>query len=104
MSKKKTRKDLLVEYIDDDGVSGETAIIASAMVLMEAAEMCKNTADTDGMIRIAGAWFDIAKTLMNINEEEESKNRPFGFTVPEDIDGDNESTSGIEVRQKFRKL
>ena len=104
MAKKKTRKNLLVEYIDDDAVSPEAAIVASAMVLMEAAEMCKNTADTDGMIRIASAWFDIAKTLMNISEEEESKSRPFGFTVTEDVDGDDESTGIIEVRQKLRKL
>ena len=63
MAKKKTRKQLLIENIDDDAVSPEAAIVASSMVLMEAAEMCKSTADTDGMIRIAGAWFDIAKTL-----------------------------------------
>lgn len=100
MPKKKSRKELLVEYIDDDAVSGDGAIIATAMVLMEAAEMCKNTSDTDGMIRIASAWFDIAKTLMNITEEEESKSRPFGFTGIEEIDGDDESTSGIEVRKK----
>lgn len=104
MAKKKSRKDLLIEYIDDDGVSPETAIISSAMVLMEAAEMCKNTADTDGMIRIASAWFDIAKTLMNISEEEESKNKPFGFGMIEESDGDDESTGSIEVRKKSRKL
>jgi hypothetical protein len=104
MAKKKTRREELVEYIGDDGISGDTAIIASGMVLMEAAEVCKNTADTDGLIRIAHAWFDIAKMLMNYSEEEESKNRPFGFTALEEMSGDDESTSGAEVRSKFRKL
>ena len=104
MSKKKTRRDALVEYIGDEGISGETAIIASGMVLMEAAEVCKNTADTDGLIRIASAWFDIAKMLLDYSEEEQTKNKPFGFTALEDVSGNDESESVIEVRSKSRKL
>lgn len=102
--KKKDNRDFLVDYIGTEEISGESAIIASGIVLMQAAEICKAMSDTDGLIRIANAWFDIGKTLLNYVEEEETKNKPFGFGVMEEIGGIDQGESGIEVRKKSRKL
>ena len=106
MATKKHQRVKLVEYIGDDSISPDSALIAAGIVLMEAAELCKDQKDTEGLIRVANAWYDISKTLMDI-EDEESKKQPFGFglaQVGEDEDGDDESTGIIEVRKKPRQL
>ncbi len=103
---KKHERVKLVEYIGDDAISSDSALIAAGMVLMDAHMISKDMKDTDGLIRTANAWYEIAKLLMHSDEEEESK-QPFGFgliEVGEDEDGDDESTGGIEVRKKSREL
>jgi len=103
MATKKHQRVKLVEYIGDDAISPDSALIAAGIVLMEAAELCKDQKDTEGLIRVANAWFDISKTLMDASEEENKQ--PFGFglaEVGEDEDGDDESTGIIEVRKKSR--
>lgn len=94
----------LVEYIGDDAISSDSALIAAGMVLMDAHLISKDQKDTDGLIRTANAWYEIAKLLMHSDDEDESK-QAFGFglvEVGEDEDGDDESTSGIEIRKKSR--
>jgi len=103
MATKKHQRVKLVEYIGDDAISPDSALIAAGIVLMEAAELCKDQKDTEGLIRVANSWFDISKTLMDASEEESKQ--PFGFglaEVGEDEDGDDESTGIIEVRKKSR--
>lgn len=105
--KPKTPHDRLVEFINDEALSGESALLAAAICLMDSAEICKEMRDTDGLIRTANAWYDIAKTLLGISESDEEK-KPFGFAaielaeVGEEVDGTetDESTGRFKVRKE----
>lgn len=104
---KRDRRNKFVKYLGDDSVSSDSAIIAAGMSLMDAAEICQKTSDSEGLIRIANAWFDIAKTLLNISEEDEESKTPFGFGLVEEFDGDepessepDKSTGRFEIRKK----
>jgi hypothetical protein len=104
---KSNRRDKFVKYLGDDSVSADSAIIAAGMSLMEASEMCQKMGDSEGLIRIANAWYDIAKMLLNITEEEEESKTPFGFGLVEEVNGDDPESdkpdkgpSGPEIRKK----
>ena len=110
MARKKTPHDRLVELLGDVSLSTETAFIAAAINLMEAGEICKENRDREGLINVAEAWHDIAKSLGGV-EEEETK-RPFGFVAETEIveigeelgEPDDPSEGGIEVRKELGKL
>jgi hypothetical protein len=104
----KTPHEKLIEFINDDSLSGDSALLAAAICLMDSAEIAKDMKDIDGLIRTANAWYDIAKTLLGISETEEEK-RPFGFGVADLVelgeDEENgtelyESTDGIKIRKE----
>ena len=105
--KKKTQHDELVEFINDEALSGESALLASAICLMNGTRICKENNDVDGLIRIANAWYDIARMLISISDSTEEEKRPFGFGVPEpmktgeDHGFDADQSSGrIKVRKE----
>lgn len=96
----------LVEFINDESLSGDSALLAAAICLMESAEIAKEMKDTDSLIRTANAWYDIAKTLLDIPDVEEEK-KPFGFGMLElaelgEDDGveSDEGKSRIKVRKE----
>jgi hypothetical protein len=106
--KPKSQHERLIEFINDDTLSGDTALLAAAICLMESTELCKEMRDTDGLIRTANAWYDIAKTLLGISDTDEDK-KPFGFAavelaeVGEDEDdepGDDPRAGGIKIRKE----
>ena len=103
--KKKTEEDLLVEFIGDT-ISPESALLACSINLMRAGDIAKATADSEGLLKVARAWYDLAKYL---GGEEEDKSNPIGFlseleTVDDTGIEPDTGESGIEVRTKSRKL
>jgi hypothetical protein len=110
MVKKKSPHERLLEILGDDTLSPETAYVAAAINLMEAAELCKENRDAEGLLSIAKSWHDIARSMSGSSEDEEEK-KPFGFAaleltdIGEDIgESDDPRTGGVEVRQKSRQL
>ena len=106
MPKKKTEEDLLVEFIGET-ISPESAILACSINLMRAGDIAKQMQDTESLLKVSKAWYELARYLDGDKEEE--KSNPIGFTtlevdVDEPGDGPDESESGIEVRAKSRKL
>ena len=104
MVKKKTEEDSLVEFIGET-ISTESALLACSINLMRAGEVAKATADSDGLIKVAKAWYDLARYLGG--EVDEDKGNPIGFLAElETLDdpGDEPDTGegGIEVRTKLR--
>ena len=105
--KKKTRQDMLVEYLGEDIISGDSCLVAAAMSLMQCENICVENRDTEGLLRVANAWYSLGKVLMGISDHEEDK-KPFGFGLVDMEDeedyGDDENPSRIKVRKEFRKL
>ena len=106
MVKKKTEEDLLVEFIGET-ISTESALLACSINLMRAGDVAKATADSDGLIKVAKAWYDLARYLGG--EQDEDKSNPIGFlseleTVDDTGIEPDTGESGIEVRTKSRKL
>lgn len=106
VTKKKTEEDLLVEFIGET-ISTESALLACSINLMRAGDIAKATADSEGLIKVAKAWYDLARYLSG--EQDEDKSNPIGFlseleTLDEPGNEPDEGESGIEVRTKFRKL
>lgn len=104
MAKKKTEEDLLVEFIGET-VSTESALLACSINLMRAGDVAKATADSDGLIKVAKAWYDLARYLGG--EEDENKSNPIGFlaeleTVYDTGNEPDAGEGGIEVRTKPR--
>jgi hypothetical protein len=105
MPRKKTEEDLLVDFIGDT-ISTESALLACSINLMRAGDIAKQMQDTESLLKVSKAWYELARFLGG--EEEEDKHNPIGFTVLETVDepGDDsdESEGGIEVRTKSGKL
>ena len=104
--KKKTEEDFLVEFIGDT-ISPESALLACSINLMRAGDIAKATADSDGLLKVARAWYDLAKYLGG--DQEEDKSNPIGFlaeleTVDDTGSDPDAGEGGIEVRTKSRKL
>lgn len=103
MPKKKSPEYEVVEFIGEE-ISMETALLASAMNLMTARKIAQKSEDTESLIRIAGAWYDIAKFLYSEDEVKGGQSTHFGFASLEDVDDPgteaDDGTSGTEVRSK----
>ena len=105
MGKRKHSEDEeLIDFIGET-ICTESALLASSINLMRAGNIAKVSGDCDSLIRIAEAWYDIAKFLSSSDEDEEEKSKPIGFTSAlETLDdpGNEPDTgeSGIEVRKK----
>jgi hypothetical protein len=111
MVKKKGPHERLLELLADDTLSPDTAYIAAAISLMEASELCKENRDSEGLLSIAKAWHDIAKSMGGTPTDEDEEKKPFGFAsleltdIGEEVgESDDPRKGGIEVRQKSRKL
>lgn len=106
MPKAKTEEDLLVEFIGDV-ISPESALLACSINLMRAGDIAKQMQDTESLLKVSKAWYELARYLSGDKEDERSN--PIGFTMLEvDIDepgdGAYEGEGGIEVRKKSREL
>lgn len=106
MPRKKGEDEELVEFIGET-ISSESALLASAINLMRAGDIAKTTADPESLLKVAKAWYDLARYLSG-DEDDDSKQNHFGFAALETMNDPgnepDESESGIEVRQKSRKL
>lgn len=106
MARKKGEDEELVEFIGET-ISSESALLAAAINLMRAGNIAKNTADSEGLLKVAKGWYDLARYLSG-NEDDGSKENHFGFASLEAIvdtgNEPDESESGIEVLKKSRKL
>jgi hypothetical protein len=104
MAKKKTEEDELIDFIGET-ICTESALLACSITLMRAGNIAKESKDAESLLKIAGAWHDLAKYL---GGDEEEKPNPIGFTTLETLDesGDEPDAGegGIEVRTKSRKL
>jgi hypothetical protein len=103
MGKKKTEEDKLIEFIGET-ISTESTLLACCLTLMRAGNVAKDSEDSEALIKVAKAWYDLAKYL---GEPEDDRPNPIGFTsVLETFDepGDESDAGegGPEVRKKFR--
>ena len=104
MGKKKTEEEQLVDFIGET-ISTESALLACAITIMRAGNIAKNKENADALLKVAKAWYDLARYLGG----EEDKPNPIGFTSTlETLDepGDEPDTGegGIEVRKKSGQL
>jgi len=103
MAKKKRPEEEVVDFIGDE-ISMETALLASAMNLMTARKIAEKAEDADSLIRVAGAWYDIAKFLYSEDEEKNGHTSHFGFAALEESDDPgteaDDSSGGTEVRSE----
>lgn len=101
MPKKKNPEKEVIDFIGEE-ISMETALLASAMNLMTARKVAEKAEDAESLIRIAGAWYDIAKFLYSEDEVKGGQTAHFGFASLEDLDEPrteaDDSASGTEVR------
>lgn len=105
MGKKKTEEDQLIEFIGET-ISTESALLACSLTLMRAGNIAKDSEDSEALLKVAKAWYDLAKYL---GGDEEEKPNPIGFistleTLDEPGDEPDAGEGGIEVRTKSRKL
>lgn len=105
MAKKKGEDEELIEFIGES-ISSESALLACSINLMRAGNIAKSCSDSESLLKIARAWYDLAR-YMDGNLEEEKSNH-FGFAALETINDpgseSDEGEGGIEVRKKSRKL
>lgn len=106
--KQKTEENRLVEFIGES-ISPESAILAAAINLMRAGDIAKENGRDEILVKVAHAWYAIAKFLNGSSEDDDpERSHPFGFTALETVNGPgdepHESESGIEVRKKSRQL
>lgn len=103
--KKKGEDDDLVEFIGET-ISSESVLLACAINLMRAGDIAKLCADSESLLKVAKAWYDLARYLDGHYEDD--KTTHFGFaaleTINEPGNEPDESEGGIEVRKKSRKL
>jgi len=101
--KKKNEEDLLVDFIGET-ISTESALLACSINLMRAGNIAQATADSEGLLKVAKAWYGLARYLGG--EQDDEKNHHFGFAALETVDDPgsepDEGESGIEVRTKSR--
>jgi len=105
MGKKKTEEDQLIEFIGET-ISTESALLACSLTLMRAGNIAKDTEDSDALLKVARAWYDLAKYL---GGDEEERSNPIGFTsaletLDEPGDEPDAGEGGIEVRKKSGQL
>lgn len=104
MPKKKTEDEDLADFIGDT-ISSESALLACSINLMRAGDIAKACADSEALLKVSKAWYDLARYL---DGHEDDKPAHFGFAALEAINGPgsepDEGESGIEVCQKPRKL
>lgn len=99
---KRIREDeQLVEFIGEV-ISTESAILASSINLMRAGNIAKESSDPETLIKVAMAWYDLAKLLSGEEDEGgDEKKHHFGFAALEILDepGDdpNKGEGGPEV-------
>jgi len=102
-NKKKTPEDHLIDFIGEE-VNSETAIIASAINLVYAGKIAKKDRNSDHLIRIAEAWYSLARMLGSLEDSVDEKTKVFGFGALETIHDPgsepDEGESGTEVRSK----
>lgn len=85
MAKKKKKKhieDKLTNHIGSNVLSGEACLISAAISLVESGDMYKKNKDAEGLLRVSMAWYDLGRTLLGIDDQDEPV-RPFGFGVVE---------------------
>lgn len=107
MAKKpKTEEEKLVDFIGET-ICTESALLAASINLMRAGDIAKESGDSDSLIRVAHAWYDLAKFLSGPEDgsENEDKGSPIGFLAELEILDEpgtepDEGASGIEVRKK----
>ena len=91
-----------------DAISMESSLFASSVNLVRAGKFATDKQDIESLIRIAKAWYDIARYLGG--EDEEDKKQPgFGFvTLESELDDPgiepDEDQGGTEISTKSRKL
>jgi hypothetical protein len=105
MGKKKTEEEQLVDFIGET-ISTESALLACAITIMRAGNIAKNKENADALLKVAKAWYDLARYL---GGEEEDKPNPIGFTstletLDEPGDEPDAGEGGPEIRKKSRKL
>lgn len=105
MAKKKTEEERLVDFIGET-ISMEAAILACSMTLMRAGNIARDSKDSEALLKVARAWYDLAKYL---GGEEEDRPHPIGFTstletLDEPGDEPDKSEGGPEISKKSRKL
>ena len=107
MPKKKKPEDEVVSFIGDE-ISMETSLLASAINLMTARRIAEKSEDAESLIRIASAWYDIAKFLYSEDEVKDGQSNHFGFASLEEFDEPgteaDDGTSGAKIRKESRKL
>lgn len=105
MTKRRTEEDLLVEFIGET-ISVESSLLACAINLMRAGNIAKTESDAESLLKVAKAWYDLAKYLDG--NEDDDKSHHFGFAALETVDGTgsepDESEGGPEIFEKSRKL
>ena len=105
MPRKKTEEEDLVAFIGDT-ISSESALLACSINLMRAGDVAKACADSETLLKVAKAWYDLARYMDGHTDDD--KPAHFGFAALETINDPgnepDESEGGIEVRQKSRKL
>lgn len=80
--KKKHPEDKLTKYIGSNILSGEACLISAATNLVESGKIYKKNKDAEGLLRISMAWYDLGRTLLGIDDQDEPV-RPFGFGMVE---------------------
>ena len=105
MAKKKSEENLLVDFIGET-ISTESALLACSINLMRAGNIAKEKADSEGLLKVAKAWYYLARYLGGENEDE--KPHHFGFAALETVDDTgiepDTGKSGTEISKKSRKL
>lgn len=105
MPRKKGEEEELIEFIGET-ISGESALLACSVNLMRAGNVAKACADSETLLKVAKAWYDLARYMDGHLEEEKSAH--FGFAALETINDPgnepDEGEGGIEVFKKPRKL
>lgn len=103
MPRKKTEDEELVDFIGES-ISSESALLACSINLMRAGDAAKVCADSETLLKVAKAWYDLARYLDG-NSDEDRPNH-FGFAsldVISDTGNEPEDSEGtIEIRKRKR--
>lgn len=67
-------------------ISNESAVLACSINLMRAGNSAKKKSDPEMLLRVARAWYDLAKYLGSEEDEEDRKEPHFGFVALETVD------------------
>jgi hypothetical protein len=100
--KKKTEEDELIDFIGEV-ICSESALLASSINLLRAGDIAKEKGDAELLLKVADAWYDLARFLSGEEEEEEKKPSQFGFSALEVLDEPGDEPDQSEGRVKIRK-